>query len=578
MHVAKTARASRWLVALVALALLAAACGGNGEDTPDGETTPPEGGAEETNGTDEGGEATEPPETAEGGTVVWGYEQEPGILNPFVSDGNLVATAQVTRAVLLPLWTITPDFEYVPSPLMDGEPEVEEGPPFAITYNLNPDANWSDGTPITADDVMFTIETLLNEEWDITSRVGIEDIDVEATQAELDPDSKTIRVVFSEPFAGWQTLFSTASGAVIPRHVFEGEDFNAAMADDIPIASGPFMFESWERGQRLTLVRNDEFVGTPANLDSVIYQYIPDSNTIVQQLRGGEVDMINPQPQLDLVDQVQAISGVETQVDNGPVWEHIDFQASRPPLDQAYVRRALAMAIDRESLIEQIIAPMNPDAEPLNSIMYVNNQPEYEDHFSEWVQYDPEGAVALLEENGCTRGDDGIFECEGERLSFEFKTMAGNERRELTSEIVQAQFAEIGVELTIELLEAAVLFSNDHLVGGNFDIAEFAWAGSPDPTSNVELWKCEGEQNYHGHCNEEATEILESTNRIIDPDERAAAFNEAGRILGEEVPILPLYQLPEFAAWNTQAVTGIRVNATQDGLVWNIEEWAAVGG
>jgi peptide/nickel transport system substrate-binding protein len=574
-------RASRWLVLLSVLALFAAACGGNGETDTDPTPTPDE--TADVDDTDDADDDdtddadTDDVDTAEGGTVVWGYEQEPGILNPFISDGNLVATAQVTLAVLLPLWVITPDFEYVPSPLMDGEPEVDEGPPFSVTYNLNPDANWSDGEPITADDVLYSLEVCLDEEIDITSRAGCDVVDMEATAASIEgEDSKTITVVFTEPYAPWQTFFSTGSGAIIPRHVFEGEDFNSAMADDIPIASGPFMFESWDKGQQLTLVRNDNYVGEPAGLDQVVFRYIPDSNTIVQQLRGGEVDMINPQPQLDLVPQVQAIDGVEVQIDNGPVWEHIDFQATRPPLDQAYVRRALAMGVDRDAIIEQVILPMNPDAEPLNSIVYVNNQPEYEDHFGDVVGFDPEGAIALLEENGCERGDDDIFVCEGERLAFEFKTMAGNERREITSEILQAQWAEIGVELTIELLEAAVLFSNDHLVGGNFDIAEFAWAGSPDPASNVELWKCEGEQNYHGHCNEEASEILEESNRAVDPDERASLMNEAGRILGEEVPVLPLYQLPEFAAFNSNVVTGLQVNATQHGLVWNIGEWRSV--
>jgi peptide/nickel transport system substrate-binding protein len=259
------------------------------------------------------------------------------------------------------------------------------------------------------------------------------------------------------------------------------------------------------------------------------------------------------------------------------VWEHIDFQHTRPPLDQLYVRQALSQAIDREAIIEQIIAPINPDAEPLNSIVYVNNQAEYEDHYGDLVAHDPEAAIALLEENGCERGDDGIFSCEGERLSFEFTTVAGNERRELTFEIVQAQFADIGVELTSGLGEAAVVFADDVLAAGNYDMFEFAWVGSPDPASNVELFKCEGDQNYTGHCNEEASEILEETNRAVDPEERAQLMNEAGSLLAQEIPILPLYQLPVVLAFNTNVLTGPQVNTTQWGQVWNVADWQATG-
>jgi peptide/nickel transport system substrate-binding protein len=570
---------NRWAVLLVALTMLAAACAGG--ETPDqtepgdGPTTSTEGIATETEGTEtEGTEA----ETADGGTVVWGYDQEPGILNPTLSDGNLFATSQIALSTLLPLWVITPEFEYEPTVLLDSAEADEDAEAFTVTYNLNEDADWSDGTPITAGDVFFSVQTCLNEEWTITSRAGCDKVDMEATEAALDPDGKTFELIFTEDYAPWQTLFSTASGIILPRHVLEGEDWNTVWNDEITIASGPFMFEEWDKGQQLTLVRNEDFSGELAGLDRIVFRFLPDSNTQVQQLRGGEIDMFDPQPQIDLVAQVQAIDGIELQTDSGPVWEHIDFQFTRPPLDQLYVREAFVKAIDREAIIEQIIAPINPDAEPLNSIVYVNNQTEYIDHYADIVTFDPDEAISILEENGCTRGDDGIFTCDGERLSFEFTTVAGNERRELTFEIVQAQLADVGIELVSALGEAAVVFSDEVLTAGNWDLFEFAWVGSPDPASNVELWKCEGDQNYTGHCNEEASEILEQTNRAVDPDERASLMNQAGQLLANDIPVLPLYQLPNVLAFNTNVLTGPQVNATQWGQVWNIGEWRSTAG
>src|SRR5690606_21919387 len=143
-----------------------------------------------------------------GGTAVWGYDQEPNILNPKLTDGNMFATSQIALAVLLPLWIITPEFAYEPSPLLESAEPSEGTDPFTVTYNLNPDATWSDGEPITAADVFFTLQVCLDERWDITSRSGCDKIDMEATQAGMDPESKTLEVVFLEPYAPWQTMFS----------------------------------------------------------------------------------------------------------------------------------------------------------------------------------------------------------------------------------------------------------------------------------------------------------------------------------------------------------------------------------
>ncbi len=573
MSAATAARTARLLAGLLALALVLVACGG-GEDDP----SDPDAGTEEASAapTDDPDAGEEPVDTVEGGTVVWAYDQEPLILNPTLSDGSSFATAQIALATLLPLWVITPEFTYEPSPLLEDAEVNQSGDSFSVTYTLTDEAEWSDGTPITAGDVFFTLETCLNEEWAITTRSGCDAVDMEATEAALDPSSKTIEVVFSYEYAPWQTLFSTADLPILPSHILEGEDWNTVWNDEIPIASGPFRFESWEKGQQLTLVRNESYFGEPASLDRVVFRFLPDSASQVQALRGGEVDMLQIQPQLDLVDQLEAIDGVDIQIAPGPVWEHIDFQHEHPLLGELFVRQAIAMSIDREAIVEQLIQPLYPEAEPLNSIVYVNNQAEYEDHFSELMTYDPDGAVALLEENGCERGDDGIFTCDGERLSFEYTTTAGNERRELTFEILQQQLAEVGIELVANIIDPAIVFSDQVHTSGNFDMIAFAWVGAPDPKDNIEVYRCGGEQNYTGHCNEEASELMEQTNFTTDPEERAALMNEAGALLAQDLPILPLYQLPVVVASHSNTVTGLQVNTTQWGLVWNITEWQAV--
>jgi peptide/nickel transport system substrate-binding protein len=567
----------RWLVLLSALALVLAACAPEEdpdvvEEEPDDEVEEPEDTPEE--------------EPVEGGTIVWAYEQEPGVLNSLINDGNLYATSQVVMTTLHPLYDITPDFEYVPSPLLE-DAEVVSEDPFQVRFVLAEDATWSDGEPVKAADLFFLAQVQNDPEADIVSRSGWEDIDMEATEAEMDPDSKEFVLHFTQPYAAWQTLYATASGIPLPSHAFPegplGEDWNTTWADAIenpetgePIANGPFIFESWDRGQQLEVVRNEDYFGEPAHLDRIVFRFIPDIDTMTQQLRGGEIDMMDPQAQLDLVQQVEAIDGVTMQSDAGPTWEHLDFQHENPLLTQQFMREAIARALDRDAFIEQFILPINPDAEALNSVMFVSNDPNYEDHFGEHVAYDPDRSRELLEEN-CEEGDDGIFVCDGERASFEWVTTAGNERRELFFEFAQQALQEVGIEVVANFGEPAVVFSADVLDAGNWDLFEFAWVGSPDPESNVELWRCEGDQNYHRHCpGDEINDLLVSTRQMLDPDERVAAFNEAGAMLAEDIPIFPLYQLPDILV-HSDEFTGLQINTTQAGQVWNVAEWRRTG-
>src|SRR5680860_373203 len=376
---------------------------------------------------------TEPPATEPlaGGTVVFGANEEPDVLNANVTAGNLFGTGIITTTMFRPAYMLTPDFEYVPD-LIDGEAEVTEDP-FTVTYHIKEDAVWSDGTPVSSDDFEFTWQTMINPDFDITSRTGYELI----TEA-VKEDDKTITFAFSELYAPYRELFSTAGGTgVLPKHALEGEDFDNVWNEAIvnpetgePIANGPFIFSEWNQGQDLTVVRNEEYWGEPAHLDSIVFRFLEDSNTQVQALRGGEVDMLYPQPQPD----------------------------------------------------------------------------QY--------AYDPGAAVALLEDNGCTRGADDIFVCDGERLSFRYTTTAGNEARELQLQIIQAQLADIGIEIEAATAPPADVFTNILPAGseGAWDIGNWAWIGSPNPGGNIPIFSCDGDQNYQSYCDEAVTEQLEESN------------------------------------------------------------------
>ena len=558
-------------LALLLVVTVMAACAGDAEPADEQAATPAEGDA----GMVTGGLGQGQAGTAGGGTVVFGLDQEPDALNANLTSGNQLVTGMITTTMFRPAYLLTPDFEYVPD-LIDGEAEVTRDP-FTVTYEIKEDAVWSDGVPVSAEDFAFTWQTMVNPEFDITERTGYELI----TDAEI-VDDKTVTFTFSEPYVSYRQLFSTAGGTgVLPAHALEGADFNSVWNQAIvspetgePIANGPFVFSEWNPGQDLTVVRNEAYWGEPAHLDAVVFRFIEDSNSQIQALRGGEVDMLYMQPQLDALEQLRTIEGIDIEVSAGTQYEHLDFNFAVPPLDQQYVREAIARGIDRQAIVEAIIAPIQPDAEVLQSLIYVTNQQQYEPHFDRYA-YDPQAAVALLEDNGCTRGEDDVFVCDGDRLSFTYTTTAGNEGRELQMQVIQAQLAEIGVEIIPNLLEPEQMFTGVLPAGseGAWEIGNWAWIGSPDPAGNVPIFSCDGDQNYQSYCDEQVTELLAGTNSIVDPAERAAAFNEVDELLAEDVPVLPLYQKPSLFVWH-DGIQGPKDNPTNQGPTWNVEDWA----
>jgi len=199
-----------------------------------------------------------------------------------------------------------------------------------------------------------------------------------------------------------------------------------------------------------------------------------DPTTAVQGLQNQELGVIYPQPQLDLVDQVQALEpNVTSKITFGLSFEHLDFNTSDPNLADPNVRKAFAMALDRQEVVDQTVGQFSSDAQVLDNRMYVNNQPQYRDNApAQYQAQDVAGAKALLEKSGYELGADGIYAKGGKKLSFRFSTTAGNKLRETQGELFQAQMKDVGIEIKIANVDSTKFFG-DWLPNGNFDIANF---------------------------------------------------------------------------------------------------------
>jgi peptide/nickel transport system substrate-binding protein len=504
-----------------------------------------------------------------GGTAVVAMDVAPGCLNVLLRCGTFFVTS-VTAGVALPgAFRIRPDSTY--EPVLVDRVTVHQTPRFALTYDIKHEAVWSDGTPVTSDDFVFTLETIMNPDYDVPGRIGHDRI-----VAVKRLGAKRVRFEFAGPYAPWRTLF----GTVLPRHALEGHDFNQVWNDGVidprngdPIGAGPFLVTGRVGTQSLTLSRNARWWGPKQKpyLDVVEFRFMPLAAQI-EALRGGEVDLIVPQPAppvLGLVGQ----AGIVIESDPTRNLEHLDFRTTSeamPLLANAWFRRAVAYAIDREGVASTLYDPFSPGLGATHSLFYSRVQPEYDPAFAGY-EYDEAAVTAIMTENGCAKGGDGIWACGGVRASVRLATTAGNVLREQAQAMFVTQAAGAGIEIVADNSPAGVLFG-ERLPAGAFELIMFTWVKGAEVGAEGNVYGCGGAQNAMGYCSQEVTDLLEASDAELDPAARAGLVNAANAILAADVPTIPLFNRPALLVYRDR-LRGARNNPTNQGMVWNIEDW-----
>ena len=379
-----------------------------------------------------------------GGVVVGGLPAgtEPACFNPLVENCRI--QSGLVRQVLEGAFEVGPDLSYRPN--LVSQVKVTTKKPFTLTYNIRPEAHWSDGIPVTARDFVFT--------WQTYTKLELADFPP-AIRSVRPLDAKTVRVYFRSRFAGWRDLF----GVVLPRHALAGADLRTIWRDGIdnpktrdPIGSGPFLVGSFDRGRQFTLVRNPRYWGMhQAYLDRLVFRFLasPFPKSGIEAMRAGTVDallQVSHEPELATFCRERGVI-CRTAAETG--WEHIAIRTRGPgghdALEQRSVRQAIAYGIDRNALVRQVY-PDLPWLQPLQSFIFVPRQRFYEPHWKVYG-YQPAKARRLLEAAGCRPGADGIRICSGERLSLRLFTTPGISVRASTIEIVREQLRRIGVEV-----------------------------------------------------------------------------------------------------------------------------------
>ncbi len=506
-----------------------------------------------------------------GGTVVFGAEQEPPCMNTILAGCNNTWTTWTAFTSLRGLYIQKPDFTIVPD-IAAGPAKVIDKSPFTLQVSIKKNAVWNDGTPITAKDFIMRWKTTVDPKVDMASRSGWDSI------AKVVGRGKTFKVVYKKPFAPWAVQFTDS---LLPAHALQGADMNTVWNNAIvnpktnqPIGNGPFIFSNYTKGQSITMTRNPKWWGPHAPyLDKVVFVFRTNTDTEIQAIRGGEVDVIYPQPQLQLAD-LKGQSGLKVESNAGTTLEHIDFNSQlkggMPLLRAPWFRQAISYSIDRTAMVKQLFRTLNPRLTPLQNLTYGNSQKGlYVPHFQTY-KYSPAKVTQIMQKHGCTKGSDGIWSCAGVKAAIKFGTTAGNRLRELALEIMQAQAKNAGIQFIPDSEPSRLFFPR--VSDGNYQMALFAWVGSGDPAGQIDIYGCGGESNWKGYCSNKVTKLLRDGDAELDPKRRVALVNTADKIMALNVPTLPLYQKPTYLVSKTK-VHNIRDNPTVQGPTDNMEDW-----
>jgi peptide/nickel transport system substrate-binding protein len=522
------------------------------------------------------GPATAGSERAQAGTVTIIHDQEPPTLRGNWEDNNLLATALVTNNIFYGGTIYNADGKRVPA-LFTKRATLVKQRPATVTFQYKPNAIWSDGRQVTCADFRATWQVFVNPNFNVVSREGYEDIKSVRCQG------KKGTVVFKTPYADWE---SVVSSGVYPAHIIRGQDMNQMFNNSIPVSSGPWRFQSWQKGVQLTVVKNNRFnAGKKMILDRVVWRYILDTNSRFQALKANEGQVMQSQPQLQIAG---FLSDRSFRVDKRPeyAFEHLDIQfgpQGHAALKQLYVRQALVQGINRAQIASAIYRTIAPETKQLQSLIFKPFERGYTQHYKKWA-FSQTKVISLLKSKGCTGGPDrpsannsSIFSCPNVgRLSFRFGTTTGNQLRALAFEIMQRQLKSVGIELVPRFQAAGVLFGTT-LPSSDWDLLMFTYGQTPSSkiTANG-LYSCYnngGDQNYGLWCNRKLTSLLNKVTVTLDEAKRIQMLNQAeAKYISVHIPSIPLAARPAFTIHSTR-VKGPAVNVTTEGTPWNVNTW-----
>jgi peptide/nickel transport system substrate-binding protein len=444
-----------------------------------------------------------------------------------------------------------------------------------ITLKLRDDIKWSDGTPITSDDFVFTYKMWVDPKNTVASTYPYDKL--ESVEA---PDKQTVVMKFTDPFAPWE---ATLWKGLLPAHILQpvydkdGSLNNAEWNSAPTVGCGPYNFVEWQSGSFARFVANDNYwLGKP-KIDEIFIRFVPDDASMVKALQAGDGDLGAFIPYSDVPTLQKAGINLVTEPSgfNEGLFFLINKEKGHPALMDVSVRQAIAMAIDRDKINQNLHYGLTKTpASYWDALPFWNNPPIQN------YPYDPEGAKKLLDEAGWVVGSDGVREKDGKKLELSYGTTIREDRQNVQA-IIQQELADVGIKVDLSSYESDVFFAsyadNGPASTGKIDIQE--WSDQPAfPDPDIYYWLCSeipsadkpsGTNSFY-LCDEELDSLIKQQASQMNVDERQKTIEKINQIFHDKVYWLGLWQDPDVWAYNSKLQ-----NVKFSGVTpfFNIMEW-----
>lgn len=474
-----------------------------------------------------------------GGQLIHTYTSDISTLNP-------IMTADIYSGLVIGFMfeglvgTSVIDGSVVPSGIADSWEIAEDG--ITYTFHLNPNATWQDGTPVTADDVVFTFDAVLAENSPSVRKATVEEFLAEYRKV----DDLTFEMVALQQSAVF--LDNTAlQFAIMPRHIWEdipidewaGDPGSTGQDVSRVVGSGAFRFVEWTLGSQVVLEKNPDYWDKDniPYLDQYIFNVVEDTNTQIASLQSGETDVAgvsatridalresNPELQFNEVDSASFTYYILNQ-----------DEASNDRFNDVRLRQALQYALDRDTFVETIMNGYALRADGTQPVLSPAHDPS---RVNTIYDFDPDKARSLLEDAGWVPGEDGIREKDGERLSFEMMYTETAAIYDQGIPFIQQYWRDVGVEM----IPAAMPFPTllERINAGNYETAVLGFSWGYDGLQG-EMFRCSATPpngfNWQRYCNERYDELDEQAQSELDDERRIDLIIEASNIANDDAAV-----------------------------------------
>ena len=458
-------------------------------------------------------------------TVVIALDDSPRNLDPRI--GTDASSERLIQLLFCSLVKRSPSYDIEPDLALSWEIPN----PTTYIFHLRTDAKFHDGRPVTSRDVVFTFRSVLSGSLQ-TPKAGTYRL-VQSVEA---PDDRTVIFKLKEPFAPFLWNLTRGAIGIVP-------DGSSADFAQHPVGSGAFKFVRFIPDSEVVLARNDDYFGKKPIVSEVQFKIIPEAIVRALELRKGSVDIALSVLTPDMVEALRGNRDLDVLQAPGTNYQYVAFNLKDPLFSDLRVRKAIAYAIDRESIVKYLWrgqAQLATGVIPPNNWSYADNVQTY--------SYDPQKARDLLKESG------------HENLSFTYRTATDDTGR-LLAAVLQQQLRDVGIQMDIRSNEFATFYSD--VIKGNFQMYSLRWIGGnndPDILNFVfhSMMFPPNGANRGRYVNAEVDQLIDFARREVDTEKRKQAYQRIQQIVAEELPYISLFYVDNVAVYNKR-IAGMKL-------------------